>query len=199
MWSIKKFGKSGSRPPQTRFLTPACRIPSVSSVKDWKKNSAPRGPDSEGKEGAGFPVIGSLGRMASWQCACHPCRGVRGILFFFFQDNFAGNSAETSNRHISRSIAQHWARHWKACKRKEKGLCTQNIYHHSVLEWQLLEKKQKAGLYRIQCQIISRKSFINPSNKYLLSAHYHPGTVLGAEDTKMNETFVSDMNELTNQ
>lgn len=47
--------------------------------------------------------------------------------------------------------------------------------------------------------MISRKSFINPVNKYLLSAHYLPGTVLGAEDTKMNETFVSVTKELTNQ
>lgn len=144
MWSIKIFGKSGSRPPQTHFLTPACRIPSVSSVKDWKKNSAPRDPDSEGREGDWLSCDWLIGRVASLHCACHPCRRVRCILFFFFfQDNFAGNSAETSNRHISRSIAQHWARHWKACKRKEKGLCTQNIYQHSVLEWQLLENNRK--------------------------------------------------------
>lgn len=36
--------------------------------------------------------------------------------------------------------------------------------------------------------MIAKKSFINPFNKYFLSIHYHPGTVLGAEDTKMNET-----------
>lgn len=58
-------------------------------------------------------------------------------------------------------------------------------------------EKQKVGLYRIQCQMIARKSFINPFNKYLLSTHYHPGTVLGAEDTKMNEILSLAMKELT--